>query len=80
VEQTSKALPLFVDAIKTGKQYPGNFIEAEYLTEAVNLYAASLRSGHLLQYDAANKQITNVSDANKYLSRDYRQGWNPDSI
>ncbi|HEX4852080.1 MAG TPA: gfo/Idh/MocA family oxidoreductase, partial [Puia sp.] len=80
VEQTSKALPLFVDAIKSNTQYPGNFMEAEYLTEAVNLYAAALRSGRLLQYDAASLKITNVPDANKYLSRDYRQGWNPDSI
>ncbi|PWT70707.1 MAG: oxidoreductase [Bacteroidetes bacterium] len=80
VEQTSKALPLFVEACKSGKQYPGNFSEAEFLTEAVNLYAASLRSGRLLEYDAANLKITNVPDANKYLSRDYRQGWTPDNI
>jgi len=80
VEQTSQALPLFVDACKSGKQYPGNFVEAEYITEAVNLYAAALRSGKLLQYDAANLKITNVPDANKYLSREYRQGWDPATI
>jgi hypothetical protein len=80
VEQTSAALPLFVQACKTGKQYPGNFMEAEYLTEAVNLYAAALRANKLLMYDAANTKITNVADANKYLKRDYRQGWNPASI
>jgi len=28
-----------------------------------------------LQYDAANVKITNSSDANKYLSRTYRNGW-----
>jgi hypothetical protein len=77
VEQTSQALPLFVDACKTGKQYPGNFGEAEYITEAINLYAVALRSGKLLQYDAANLKITNVPDANKYLSREYRTGWDP---
>ena len=80
VAQTSAALPLFVDACKTGKQYPGNFSEAEYLTEAVNLYALSLRTNKLLQYDAANLKITNVADANKYLSRDYRSGWDPATI
>jgi len=77
VQQTSAALPLFVDACKTGKQYPGNFSEAEYLTEAVNLYAASLRANKLLRYDAANMKITNVADANKYLTREYRKGWDP---
>jgi hypothetical protein len=74
------ALSLFADSCKSNTQYPGSFIEAEGLTEAVNLYAASLRSGHLLKYDAASRQITNVPDANKYLKRDYRAGWDPASI
>ncbi|MBS1946331.1 MAG: Gfo/Idh/MocA family oxidoreductase [Bacteroidetes bacterium] len=80
VEQTSEALPLFINACKTGKQYPGNFSEAEDITEAINLYAVALRTGKLLKYDAANRKITNVPDANKYLDREYRQGWNITSI
>lgn len=80
IEQTSQALPLFVDACKTGKQYPGNFVEAEHLTEAVNLYAAALRSGKLLKYDAASLKVTNVPDVNKYLVREYRAGFDPETI
>lgn len=80
VEQTSQALPLFVDACKTGKQYAGNFREAEYITEAINLYAVALRTNKLLKYDAANIKITNVDAANKYLSREYRKGWDLESI
>ena len=80
VQQTTAALPLFVNAVKTGKQYPGNFMEAEYITEAINLYAVALRSNKTLKYDAATRSITNAADVNKYLSRDYRQGWNPDMI
>ncbi len=80
VEQTSAALPLFIDACKTGKQYPGNFAEAEHITEAVNLYAVALRTGKLLKYDAASMKITNVPDANKYLGREYRAGWAPETI
>jgi hypothetical protein len=80
VEKTTDALSLFVDACKTGKQYPGNFPEAEYLTEAINLYAVALRSQKLLKYDAATRAISNVSDANKYLSREYRSGWDPATI
>jgi hypothetical protein len=80
VEQTSAALPLFIDACKTGKQYPGNFTQAEYITEAINLYAVALRTGHLLKYDPVNFKITNFSDANKYLDRDYRSGWDPATI
>ena len=80
VQQTSEALPKFVAACKSGQQYDGNFRQAEYLTEAVNLYAAALRSNHSLKYDAANRKITNSADANKYLSREYRKGWSPDAI
>ena len=80
VEQTSAALPLFVDACKTGKQYPGNFIEAEYITEAINLYAVALRTGHCLRYDADNVKITNLAEVNKFLDREYRPGWDPASL
>jgi hypothetical protein len=72
------ALPLFIKACKTGKQYIGNFREAEAITEAINLYAVALRTGKLLKYDAANQKISNISDANKYLSREYRKGWEMD--
>ena len=71
------ALTLFADSCKSGKQYPGSFRDAEILTEAVNLYAASLRAGRLLKYDAASRKITNVPEANKYLAREYRAGWDP---
>jgi hypothetical protein len=74
-EKVAKALQLFVQACKTGKQYPGNFSEAEHITTAVNLYAAALRSNKLLKYNAETVQITNVPEANKYLSREYRKGW-----
>lgn len=80
VQQTSEALPLFVKACKSGQQYAGNFVEAEYLTEAVNLYAVALRSNKLLKYDVASQKITNEADANKYLKRDYRSGWDIDKM
>jgi Oxidoreductase family, C-terminal alpha/beta domain/Oxidoreductase family, NAD-binding Rossmann fold len=80
VQLTSEALPKFIDACKTGKQYPGSFKEAEYITEAINLYAVALRTNKLLKYDAANTTITNAVQANKYLNREYRTGWDPGSI
>lgn len=80
VRQTSEALPLFVNAVKTGKQYPGSFREAEPITEAINLYALALRTNRMLKYDATKQQVTNVTDANKWLDRQYRKGWGPDEI
>ena len=79
-QKASHWLKLFVEACKSGKQYPGNFSEAEHLTEAINLYAVALRTNRMLQYDAANIKITNIPEANKYLSREYRQGWDPATI
>jgi hypothetical protein len=79
-EKMKAALKLFADSCISGNQYPGNFGEAEHITEAINLYAASLRSRRMLKYDAASRTITNVSSANKYLTRDYRTGWDPATI
>lgn len=79
-EKAIKALQLFVDACKTGKQYPGNFSEAEHITTAINLYAVALRTNRLLKYDASNVKITNVPEANKHLSREYRKGWDPATV
>ncbi|MFI5159625.1 MAG: Gfo/Idh/MocA family protein [Sphingobacteriales bacterium] len=74
------ALTLFATNCKAGTQYPGSFPEAEALTEAVNFYSTSLRVAHLLKYDATSRQITNIPEANKYLKRDYRTGWDPATI
>jgi hypothetical protein len=74
-ERVAANLSLFINACKTGKQYPGNFTEAEHITEAINLYAVSLRTGRTLKYDSANQKITNVPEANKWLDREYRSGW-----
>jgi len=70
----------FIDAIKDTKQCPGSFTEAWSLTEAVNLYGVALRTGRMLKYDSSTRKITNNADANKYLKREYRRGWNPEEI
>lgn len=69
------AIKQWIAGCRGGKHSPGSFLNAWPITEAVNLYGASLRSRQRLVYDAAQMKITNVSDANKYLSREYRSGW-----
>jgi hypothetical protein len=34
-----------------------------------------LRAGKKVEWDAVNLKITNDSDANQYVTRDYRKGW-----
>ena len=42
----------------------------------MNLAAISLRlGGRRLHWDSAGARITNVANANRYLTRDYRPGW-----
>ncbi|MBN1181666.1 MAG: Gfo/Idh/MocA family oxidoreductase [Bacteroidales bacterium] len=79
-DKKAAALPTFVQAVKSGKQYPGSFPEAEYLTETINLYGVALRTNKVLTYNATNKSITNVSEANNYLQRPYRAGWDVKTI
>ena len=65
----------FIDGVKAGKQIDGGFRQAWPITEAVNLYAAALRSHSTLFYDAEKMKITNNEKANEYLDRKYRKGW-----
>jgi hypothetical protein len=66
----------WVEAFKGGKPTYGNFLLAGPISDAINLGAVSLRlGGKKLLWDAENMKVTNVPEANKYLVREYRQGW-----
>ncbi len=69
----------WIDGCKGGKPSAGSFLNAGPISEAVNLYAVALRTGKRILYDAEKMTITNVPEANRYLSREYREGWNPAS-
>ena len=70
-----EALKAWIDCMRGGPPSPGNFLNAIALTETVNLHATALRAGQKLVYDSATTTITNVTEANKYLTREYRKGW-----
>jgi hypothetical protein len=76
--QLSPGLRQWVAACKGGAPSEGSFLHARGISEAVNLYAVALRTRRRLYYDPASRRITNVPEANKYLSREYRKGWNPE--
>lgn len=62
-------------ACKGGAAGPGSFLEAEALSETINLGAVALRVGRKVTYDAAAMQLTNMPEANSCLTREYRPGW-----
>lgn len=79
-DEVSPSMRQWMAATRGGPPSPANFSNAWPITEAVNLYAVALRTGRKLLYDAATRKITNVPEANKYLSREYRHGWDPQAL
>ena len=66
----------WVEAIKGGKPTYGDFLLAGPISDAFNLGAVSLRlGGRKLLFDSDNMKVTNASEANNYLRREYRPGW-----
>jgi hypothetical protein len=66
---------VWIDAFKNNTQTPGSFLLAGPVTETINLGAVALRAGKRVEYDTVNMKITNLPEANKFLTREYRQGW-----
>lgn len=67
----------WIAAVRGGPQSPSSFLNAGSISETVNLYAVALRTGKKLLYDRESRKITNLADADKYLAREYRKGWDP---
>jgi predicted dehydrogenase len=65
----------WVVAIKAGKQAPCNFAYAGPFTEAYQLGNVALRVGHRIEWDPLAFRVTNCREANQYLTREYRRGW-----
>jgi predicted dehydrogenase len=66
----------WLEAFKAGKSTYGDFLLGAPISDMANLGAISLRmGGKRLLWDAQNMKITNLPEANKYLFREYRKGW-----
>jgi hypothetical protein len=65
----------WVAAAKGHAQASSPFSYATQLTEVMLLGVVSLRAGRKIAYDGASMRVTNVPEANQYLSRQYRTGW-----
>jgi hypothetical protein len=66
----------WIAAFKEGTASYGDFQLAGPISDAVNLASISLRlGGRRLHWDSAAGKITNIAEANKFLTRDYRPGW-----
>jgi hypothetical protein len=76
VEQSDKdANNVWINAFKNNTQSPGSFLYTGPVTETILLGGVALRAGKKVEYDTVNMKITNVPEANKFLVREYRKGW-----
>lgn len=65
----------WVGAIKGNNKASCPFSYAAPLTETMLLGVVALNAGKRIEYDGASMRITNVAEANRFLKREYRQGW-----
>ena len=65
----------WIDACKTGSRTGSAFSYAGPFTEIVLLGNVAYRVGQTIEFDPAAMKVTNVAEANRYLSKPYREGW-----
>jgi predicted dehydrogenase len=66
---------LWITACRGAEPSPGSFQNAAAITDTVNLGTVALRAETKVQFDSKNMKITNAPEAEKYLHRQYREGW-----
>jgi hypothetical protein len=64
-----------IDAFKGGRPSLGNFENAQTISEAICLGNLAIRMDKRLEWDNQNLRVTNVPEANQYVKRIYRRGW-----
>jgi len=65
----------WIRAIKEGGQACSNWDYASGLTEVGLLGNVAIRSKTKVKYDAENMKVTNIPEANKFLKKEYPEGW-----
>jgi hypothetical protein len=65
----------WIQGITTGSKPLCPFPYAGPLTEALLLGNIALRVGRRIEWDSAAFRVTNCEEANQYLRRQYRKGW-----
>ena len=53
----------------------GNFENVQTIAEAICLGNLTVRTGWRLHWNSENLKVTNFPEVNKYVTREYRKGW-----
>jgi hypothetical protein len=70
----------WIKACKDGSPTLCNFDYSGALTEAVLLGNVAYRTGQKLQWDAEKLKATNCPEADQYIRKQYRAGWEVESV
>lgn len=62
-------------ACKGGPKAGSNFDYSGPFTEAVLLANVAIRSRRRIEWDSAAMKVTNIPDANQFITKEYRTGW-----
>jgi len=65
----------WIEACKGGAPAVSNFDFAGPLTEMILLGCVALKMDRKLEWDGENMVVTNEPEANRYVTREYREGW-----
>jgi hypothetical protein len=65
----------WIQAIKGNGEALSNFDYAGPMTEAVLLGNVAQRVGKRIRWDPEQMRIRNEKDANQFLNKEYRKGW-----
>jgi hypothetical protein len=65
----------WINACRGGPATSDGFDYAGPLTEMVLLGNVAIRAGKKIEWDGPNLKVTNAPDAQKFIRREYRKGW-----
>ena len=65
----------WIAACKAGRQPCASFLGSAALTEVVLLGNAALLAQKPIEWDSEKMRITNLPKANRFIRKEYRQGW-----
>jgi predicted dehydrogenase len=65
----------WIDAVKNNRKAISDFSYAGPLTEVANFGNIPLLAGTKVEFDVPSMRITNNEAANKFLTKEYRKGW-----
>jgi hypothetical protein len=70
----------WTSACKTGKPTSSSFDYGAGLSDVALIGNIAIRVGRKIAWDAQNRRVSNIDEANRFLTCEYRRGWAPQTF